>query len=414
MTASGPTETQRADVDRLIEELPTLAPAVMSEIAERMRGQSSAIDRYEGRIQAKARRVAAKSGARVWVEEQAEWAEHEAIERAEAMLLSNEAIYAYGAAVGQLVTVVGSLSRAAHPEEWDFVIDRFLPAMPTPLGWLSSSHDEPLVIEENQAKRLCVVAQEGDTAPGWASEYHALGALIDPADAIGPDKLNLEGLFEAQEVAVRLPDTLEGAATAMWIQERLAERGIPLLGIYPTLGDLLGEPDGRCPHCGWGQLVLSATGSASACPLCAWVFDAGLGMIDKPDRCEGSTPVVGALTAGMLADAATRAADRVCMVCGRAGPEVALHYAVGGAAAICDGCLRTGALHVTAGRSEGESWGPDAYGDADEDRAGHTCTFCGNSLGPDEGPLHVAAWAAMCEHCLDVGAISHALARLGT
>ena len=83
-------------------------------------------------------------------------------------------------------------------------------------------------------KRLCVVAQEGDTAPNWDGDYHALGSLLDPTHGVGPDKLNLASVFAAEEVAIHLPDTFTGEVTAAWLAERLNERGIRVLAVHPT------------------------------------------------------------------------------------------------------------------------------------------------------------------------------------
>jgi recombinational DNA repair protein RecR len=82
--------------------------------------------------------------------------------------------------------------------------------------------------------RRCVVAHDGDTAPGWDGDYHALGALLDPIEGIGPDKLDLAPAFAADAVAIHLGDSFTGAATAMWLEERLRERGIRVLSVHPT------------------------------------------------------------------------------------------------------------------------------------------------------------------------------------
>jgi hypothetical protein len=87
-------------------------------------------------------------------------------------------------------------------------------------------------------KRLCVVVHEGDTAPNWDDDYHVLGALLDPTEGIGPDKLALGPVFAADAVAIYLPDTLTGEVTAAWLVERLNERGIRVLAVRPTLETL--------------------------------------------------------------------------------------------------------------------------------------------------------------------------------
>ena len=82
---------------------------------------------------------------------------------------------------------------------------------------------------------LCVVAHEGDTAPGWDGDYLALGALLDPREGIGPDQLDIEPALAAGAVAIHLPDGLAGAATAAWLAQHLAAHGVRILAVHPTL-----------------------------------------------------------------------------------------------------------------------------------------------------------------------------------
>lgn len=77
---------------------------------------------------------------------------------------------------------------------------------------------------------ICVVEGVGDL---WALEraqvhrgvYHVLGGTLSAIDGRGPDDLNvtplLARLAEAQEIILALGATVDGAATAHWLRQRL-------------------------------------------------------------------------------------------------------------------------------------------------------------------------------------------------
>ncbi|HET9680862.1 MAG TPA: recombination mediator RecR [Candidatus Limnocylindrales bacterium] len=104
-------------------------------------------------------------------------------------------------------------------------------------------------------RRLCVVEEPLDVlALERTSEfrglYHVLHGAISPIDGVGPDRLRIRELLERvdaadregtkfQEVILATNPTLEGEATAMYLDERLAgrvgsvtriARGIPVGG----------------------------------------------------------------------------------------------------------------------------------------------------------------------------------------
>jgi recombination protein RecR len=108
---------------------------------------------------------------------------------------------------------------------------------------------------ERDDTRLCVVEEPLDVlalerSGAYRGRYHVLQGAISPMDGIGPDRLRIRELLarvaeqEAQgepfvEVVLATNPTLEGEATAMYLNERLAghvgsvtriARGIPVGG----------------------------------------------------------------------------------------------------------------------------------------------------------------------------------------
>ncbi len=60
--------------------------------------------------------------------------------------------------------------------------------------------------------------------------YHVLGGVLNPLEGIGPEELNLEGLFArlegVEEVLIATSMTVEGEATANYLAERLKGKGV--------------------------------------------------------------------------------------------------------------------------------------------------------------------------------------------
>lgn len=83
--------------------------------------------------------------------------------------------------------------------------------------------------------------------------YHVLGGLLSPMDGIGPDKLKIEKLIkriespEIVEVVIGLDATLEGDATALYLQKELAkcEKKISRLAFGLPMGSSLDYIDGN-------------------------------------------------------------------------------------------------------------------------------------------------------------------------
>ncbi len=89
--------------------------------------------------------------------------------------------------------------------------------------------------ERRVASTLCVIASVADL---WAIErsgayrgrYHILGGVLSALDGVGPDQLNLQGLFGRvaaggiNEVILALAATVDGQATAHYIADHLQRR----------------------------------------------------------------------------------------------------------------------------------------------------------------------------------------------
>ncbi|MEX2151793.1 MAG: recombination mediator RecR [Gemmatimonadaceae bacterium] len=80
---------------------------------------------------------------------------------------------------------------------------------------------------------LCVVEEPSDIgaierAGGFRGVYHVLGGRLAPLDGVGPEDLNVEALVgrvsngEVREVIVATNPSLEGEATAVFIQRELS------------------------------------------------------------------------------------------------------------------------------------------------------------------------------------------------
>ena len=99
---------------------------------------------------------------------------------------------------------------------------------------------------------LCVVEQPQDIASferirDFRGVYHVLHGLISPMDGIGPDHLRIKELIAragrdgVKEVILATNPTIEGEATAMYINKLLRAIGVPTTRIaygIPFGGDL--------------------------------------------------------------------------------------------------------------------------------------------------------------------------------
>jgi recombination protein RecR len=99
---------------------------------------------------------------------------------------------------------------------------------------------------------ICVVEQASDIsaierAGEFRGVYHVLGGRLSPLDGVGPDDLTVTALVErlgsqeVREVIVATNPSLEGEATALFVQGQLAPRGVAVSRIargLPVGGDL--------------------------------------------------------------------------------------------------------------------------------------------------------------------------------
>jgi recombination protein RecR len=121
------------------------------------------------------------------------------------------------------------------------------------------SHDPCGICTDSHRDRslICVVEGVGDL---WAVEragahrglYHVLGGTLSPLGGIGPEDLSVTPLLkrvaegEALEVILALGATVDGAATAHWLADRLlgtgvvvsrVAQGVPIGGALEVLDD---------------------------------------------------------------------------------------------------------------------------------------------------------------------------------
>src|SRR5436190_19814716 len=99
---------------------------------------------------------------------------------------------------------------------------------------------------------ICVVEQASDIsaierAGEFRGTYHVLGGRLSPLDGIGPESLTIDDLVrrvashEVREVILATNPSLEGEATALYVQRQLASRPITVSRIargLPVGGDL--------------------------------------------------------------------------------------------------------------------------------------------------------------------------------
>ena len=99
---------------------------------------------------------------------------------------------------------------------------------------------------------ICAVEEASDIgaierAAEFRGSYHVLGGRISPLDGIGPEDLRIDDLVErvranaVKEVIVATNPSLEGEATALYVQRQLAPLGVTISRIargLPVGGDL--------------------------------------------------------------------------------------------------------------------------------------------------------------------------------
>lgn len=99
---------------------------------------------------------------------------------------------------------------------------------------------------------ICVVEEASDIASieragEFKGLYHVLGGRLSPLDGVGPDDLNIGALLArlapdaVREIILATNPSLEGEATALYVQRQLAASGVTVTRIargLPVGGDL--------------------------------------------------------------------------------------------------------------------------------------------------------------------------------
>ena len=101
------------------------------------------------------------------------------------------------------------------------------------------------------ATLLCVVEDPAgvaavERAAGFRGRYHVLGGRLSPLDGVGPESLRIEPLLArvaegVREVILATNPSMEGEATATYLQQLLAGRGVRVTRLargLPMGGDL--------------------------------------------------------------------------------------------------------------------------------------------------------------------------------
>jgi recombination protein RecR len=106
--------------------------------------------------------------------------------------------------------------------------------------------------QRRDAALICAVEESSDIgaierAGEYRGTYHVLGGRISPLDGVGPEDLRIGELLErvrdgaVREVIVATNPSLEGEATALYVQRQLAPLGLTVTRIargLPVGGDL--------------------------------------------------------------------------------------------------------------------------------------------------------------------------------
>lgn len=103
--------------------------------------------------------------------------------------------------------------------------------------------DPALICAVEEASDISAIERAGE----FRGTYHVLGGRISPLDGVGPEDLRISELVErvranaVKEVIVATNPSLEGEATALYVQRQLAPLGVTISRIargLPVGGDL--------------------------------------------------------------------------------------------------------------------------------------------------------------------------------
>jgi recombination protein RecR len=139
----------------------------------------------------------------------------------------------------RLAEALASLRERVHPCERCFNLTE---------GALCAICSDP----RRDATLLCVVEEAPDIgaierAGEFRGLYHVLGGRLSPLDGVGPESLRIDDLVrrvaesDIREVILATNPSLEGEATALYVQRQLASRPVTVTRIargLPVGGDL--------------------------------------------------------------------------------------------------------------------------------------------------------------------------------
>ena len=90
--------------------------------------------------------------------------------------------------------------------------------------------------EKRDNSIICICEEPSDIylieKTGFNGIYHVLGGLLSPLDGIGPDDINIDTLIDraktASELIIAIDASIEGDATALYIQKEFDENSIKI------------------------------------------------------------------------------------------------------------------------------------------------------------------------------------------
>lgn len=106
----------------------------------------------------------------------------------------------------------------------------------------SPRRDRALICVVEEASDIAAIERSGE----YRGLYHVLGGRLSPLEGIGPDELNIKALLqrivpETAEVIVATNPSVEGEATALYLQRLVAPMGVKVSRLargLPVGGDL--------------------------------------------------------------------------------------------------------------------------------------------------------------------------------
>tara|TARA_Y100000748_G_C15485518_1_gene484563 strand:- start:993 stop:1586 length:594 start_codon:yes stop_codon:yes gene_type:complete len=102
-------------------------------------------------------------------------------------------------------------------------------------GMMTENNICDICMDSNRDRNvICVVEQPQDIYPFektniYTGKYHVLGGVLSPLDGIGPEDLNLEGLYKkienGMEIILATNPSIEGDTTCLYLAKKLEDAG---------------------------------------------------------------------------------------------------------------------------------------------------------------------------------------------